>query len=121
MVEKFKKILEDFKEKGGVSLFAILKMDDLTDKWSVLVCASWIDSDEKRREAFILIRELIKKYMTNEEASNIARIGVMARDQHIVQELLENKAGEYIGGNGSVKINGNVVHEAYILESNKNT
>lgn len=115
MVEKFKTILEALRKKGSIILFAVLKMDDLTDKWSVLICASWITDEESRNNAFNEIRELIKRTMTPEERAAIARIVVASKEEHLIQELLENKPGTYIGE--QLKINGNVIHEAYILES----
>ena len=114
MVDKFKKILEEMKKQGTVTLFAILKMDDLTDKWSVLISAPWI-SDANRKQVFADIVGLIKKEMLPEEAANIARVLIVPEGNHLVSELLEQKR-DYIGGEGSVKINGNMVHEAYILE-----
>ncbi len=120
MVEKFKIILNRLKKQGEIFLFAILKMDELTDKWSVLLSAPWI-TEENRKDIFVDVRKLIKEIMTDEEAAGIARIVIAMKDEHLVQELLEKKAGDYIGGTESVKVNGNLVHEAYILESNKIT
>lgn len=118
MLEKFKKILENIKKKGNISLFSVLKMDDLTDKWSVFVCASWID-ESNRKEIFSDIIKLIKDNMTTEESTTIARIVIASKDDHLIQELLEFKSGSEIGGEQSVKVNGNLIHSGYILESNK--
>lgn len=118
MVEKFKKILTAIRAKGTISLFAILRMDDLTDKWTVLVSAPWED-EEKRREFFEELVDMIKQTMTEEEAASIARVLVSNKENHLVQKLLEQKAGAHIVG--AMEINGNLVHEAYILESNKGT
>src|SRR3990167_191685 len=96
MVDKFKKILEEMKKQGTVTLFAILKMDDLTDKWSVLISAPWI-SDANRKQVFADIVGLIKKEMLPEEAANIARVLIVPEGNHLVSELLEQKR-DYIGG-----------------------
>lgn len=117
MVEKFTSILDNFRAKGPITLFAIIKMDDLTDKWSVLICAPWISDEESKDRTFNEIRELIKKTLTPEEASSVARIVIGSRDEHLIQELLEQKPGAYI--DGPLKVNGNLIHEAHILESNK--
>ena len=43
MVEKFRQILvKILNEKGDINLFAILKMDEFTDRWTVLLSAPWI-------------------------------------------------------------------------------
>jgi hypothetical protein len=116
MVEKFKQILEELtKQKGEVSLFAILKMDEYTDKWTVIVSASWIDLKTKN-EIFSLMRDLMINKFTPEEMATIARLGIFPLNIHIVEELLKYKKGTII--DGDEKINGNIVHEAQILASN---
>lgn len=115
MVEKFKQILEELKvQKGELSLFAVLKMDEFTDKWTIIVSAPWITLSTKN-EIFALLRKLLIKKFTSEEMATIARLGIFPKDVHIVEELLKYKEGAII--NGSEKVNGNIVHEAYILAS----
>jgi len=118
MVETFKKILEEIKQKGAVTLFAVLKMDDLTDKWSVFLCAPWI-SEENRKEIFTDVINLLKKNMTAEELATVARVVISVKDDHLIQELLEFRNDSHIGGESSIKLNGNLIHDGYILESNK--
>lgn len=116
MVEKFKQILEELKsKKGQVDLFAMLKMDEYTDKWTVVISAKWIDTNTKN-EVFSLIRSLMIQKFTPEEMSTIARLGIFPNNEHIVQELLKYKTGAVISEDE--KINGNIVHNAHILVSN---
>jgi len=118
MVEKFRQILEEIKkQKGDVYLFAILKMDEFTDKWSVILSAPWINNNNVR-ENFVFLREIMIRNFSNEEMASIATLGVFTKDEHIIEELLKYKEGTMI--NEQVKINGNIIHEAYILASNSN-
>lgn len=118
MVEKFKQVLEEVrKQKGEVTLFAILKMDEFTDKWTVIVSASWIDQTTKD-DIFGFIRGLLINKFTPEEMATIARLGIFPQNMHIVEELLKYKEGTFI--NGDEKINGNIAHEAHILASKSN-
>ena len=117
MVDKFKTILDNLKKHGDVTLFAVLKMDNLTDKWSVLISATWINEDN-RKEIFNEIIELIKNTMSIEEAASVARVIIAPKEDPLVLGLLEYKTVDYIGGDEPIKINGNLVHEAHILESN---
>ena len=52
MVDKFNEIAVIIEnEKGRLSLFAVMKMDEYADKWSVVVSATWIN-DQNRNEIF---------------------------------------------------------------------
>lgn len=118
MVEKFKQLLEEIiKEKGNVYLFAILKMDEFTDKWTVILSAPWINNTNIR-DNFVYLRKIMIKSFNNEEMALIARLGVYTKDEHIVGELLKYNEGATI--NEEVKLNGSIIHEAHILASNSN-
>lgn len=117
MVDKFKKMLvEIIAAKGAVTLFAIMKMDDLTDKWSIIFAAPWAD-DAHRKEAFDFVFGLLPKYFNDEERTLVARIGIFDKNEHLIESLLQYKKDSFIE---SEKVNGNIVHQAYILESNSN-
>jgi len=117
MVDKFKKLLEEIETtKGKVVLFAITKMDELTDKWSIILCAQWADND-KQQEAFDFVFGLLLKYFGEEERNSIARIGIYHKNEHLIESLLQYKKDSIIENE---KINGNIVHLGYILESNAN-
>ncbi|MBU4210782.1 hypothetical protein KKC08_01635 [Patescibacteria group bacterium] len=116
MVKIFKEILEEIvSRKGEVNLFAILKMDEYTEKWTVILSAPWVN-DENTRECFLLLRTFMIKKFSREEMDKIARMGVFTKDEHIITELLKFKEGTVI--EEDEKINGNLVHEAHILASN---
>ena len=60
MVEKFKLILAEIKRtKGEVFLFGIMKMDEITDKWSVILSAPW--ASEGSEDSFKYLFDLILK------------------------------------------------------------
>lgn len=116
MVEKFKEILRIItSEKGEVSLFGMFKMDDITDKWSVILSAPWTESSEKD-DSFKYLTGLIQKSLSEEESNDIARVGIFSENEHLVQLLLEYKTGSRIQDE---KINGNIIHDGFILESKK--
>ncbi len=115
MVERFRLILDEIvRQKGPVRLFAILKMDELTDKWTVILSAPWV-IESTLRDDFIFLRNLMIVKFNNEEMATVARLGIFTKDEHIIEELLKYKEGSVI--EGDEKINGSVVHEAYILAS----
>jgi len=117
MVEKFKKLLQEIiQSRGDVSIFAVAKMDDLTGKWTVILCAPWSEN-EKQRDAFGFIFQLLPKYFTDEEKNSIARISIFGKNEHLIELLLKYKNGSVIENE---KVNGNLVHLAYILASNSN-
>lgn len=104
------------REKGDITLFALLKMDELTDKWSIVLCASWVNDETRAGEAFAYLRNIILEQITQDESASIARIGIFSKDEHLIKALLNYRTGAVI--QNDEKINGNIVHEGYILEAN---
>ena len=116
MVEKFKTILKEMiHEKGDVTFFGIVRMDDLVGKWSVILCAPWA-KETKEGGAFEYVLDLIKKDMDPREAASIARISIFPKEEHLIQLLLKFKKNAVIEDQ---KVNGNLIHQAYILASNQ--
>lgn len=116
MVDKFRDILQTVvKEKGKVTLFAIMKVDELTDKWSVILCAPWA-TETNLQEIFGYVKNLLDSKLIPEEKATIARIGIYQKNEYVTQSLLQFTEGTSI--KEDTKINGFVIHEAYILASN---
>lgn len=113
MVEKFKQILEKLKEKGEVSLFAVIKMDELADRWSIAISADWALED--RKKSFNEIFDIFTSVLNKEEWELIARIGLFDKNDHIAKVFLQFKEGTEI--KEVTQINGFTVYEAYILAS----
>jgi len=105
------------KEKGEVLMFAVLKMDEFLDKWTIILSADWV-TEENRENDFNYLRELLIESLTSEERSTIARIGVLAKSNHLVQLLLQLKTGTKISED--TRLNGNIIHEGNILVSSNN-
>jgi hypothetical protein len=117
MVEKFKKILNSVEaERGSVAIFALLKMDEFIDKWTVVISASWA-TDDNRAEVFELVRKKIIETLKPVEVAEIARIAIFPIDEHLIEELLQFKTDSVIENK---QINGNTVHSAYIIKSEEN-
>lgn len=116
MVDKLRQLLAEVeKKRGKVTLFSILKMDEFTDKWTVLLAASWVN-ETNRNEIFNEIVAFMKGVLTPEEQSSIARIGIFTADDHSIQPFLQYQTNTYI--KEDTKINGYMVHEAHIIETN---
>jgi hypothetical protein len=117
MVDKFKTILHNIESsKGSIALFALIKMDDFINKWTVVFSAAW-SNPENRTETFNMIREEITKIVTPEELEEIARLAIYYRGEHIVEELLKYQSGAVLENQ---KVNGNMVHYADIVKSDAN-
>ncbi|MDD4411791.1 MAG: hypothetical protein PHO58_04775 [Bacilli bacterium] len=115
MVEEFKKILNTLKEQDRpVWLFASLKMDEFIDGWSLVFSAPWIDQIDRDLELKNTL-EIVKNNIPDEKLSSISRIVFMSKEDHLVEELLKKSSGEEIKGE---KVNGNIIHEGYIIEAN---
>ena len=117
MVEKLKKVLSKLGEQHKeVWLFALLKMDEFVDKWSIIISAPW-STEENRDIEFQEIIVLLNNELSEEELYSIARIVFLKKDDHLIQELMKRSSGTELK---SEPINGNAVHEGYIIESNPN-
>lgn len=116
MVEKFQTILQRIEnQRGPVTLLALLKMDEVVDKWTVVFCAPWA-TDNNRADSFEAIRQEIINALTPEEIEEVARIGIFPQTDHLIQELLQYQSGTELKDK---KINGNYVHLARIIKSNR--
>ena len=99
-----------------VWLFACLKMDEFIDKWSLIISAPWINESNKDAE-FEGILNVVKQTLNSEQLSLIARIVLLDKDDHLIQELLKKNSGDEIR---EEKVNGNIIHSGFIVEANPN-
>ena len=115
MVEKLKKILAEIEvQRGPVSLFAILKMDAVVDKWVLVIGSEWID-DSNTKEVFETVRVSLLSKLSQEERATIARISVFNTTEHLIQELSTYKTGSDLSD--KTQINGNLIYEGFIIKS----
>lgn len=121
MVDKLKKILKEIKSnKGAVTVFAILKMDELTEKWSVVFSAPWV-SESNLTDTFNYLRGLLLKELDSEEVLTIARLSVYVNGEHLIQLItgaVSITDGDFVLKNS--QLNGYEIHEAHIFESTRN-
>lgn len=119
--ENYKKVLQRFVETNNnkpVVFFAALKMDELVDKWSILVSLDWVNN-ENRREVFSSMITAIQENLDAEELDEIARIVFYTPDEHLIGLFKEKfTEGQHI--KEDAKVNGNVIHEGYIIALKKN-
>ena len=107
------------KEKGDFYLFMILKKDEITDKWSVVVSAPWFNG-RNQKECFEYVARKITKNLSKDEITTIARVGLFLPNEHLI--MLVNGAVKIENCDAPVKfentqMNGFKIHEAYIYES----
>ncbi len=115
MVEKLKTILEKFKtDQKQVWLFAFLKMDEVIDKWSLVISAPWIN-ESNRNDQFEYILKTLRENLDQSDLLSIARVAILMKTDHLAEELLMKKSGDIIHDE---QINGNMIHEGHIIESN---
>ena len=117
-VEKFNNIFSKIKkEKGEMFLFMIMKTDEISDKWSVDISASWIDLNQKS-DVFAYLTNLIKENLNSDELSIIARIGIYEPGSTLVKLITEKYIiKEGINRIPEQNINGFLIHDAYIFQS----
>lgn len=115
MLEKLKTIILKLKANNkSVWVFACLKMDESFDKWTLVISAPWVN-ESNRREEFQNIINLLKKHLNDEELNSVAGVSFLSKDSYIIEELLKRRSGSKIKNE---RINGNMVYEGEILESN---
>jgi hypothetical protein len=120
ILENYKRVLASFVEKNNnqrVDLFAVLKMDDLIDKWSVLLAVDWI-TNENRQTVFSNIINSLQENLGKEEQDEIARVVFYSPNDDLIKLFFDKfSEGQYI--KEDAKVNGNVVHEGYIIALEK--
>ena len=66
LAKKLQKVeIEIAKEKGRLSLFALLLREESDDRWDLLVSASWVPSSE--RDALSYINDKLKCVLTEKD------------------------------------------------------
>lgn len=118
MVEKFNSILLEIqRDKGIVNVFAIIKMDEITEKWSVVFCAPWVEQ-QNGAEVFNYLRELLLRHLSSEEVSTISRLSIFSKNDPLIQLILRAVRVENSNVNLiDTTLNGFKIHEAHIFES----
>jgi hypothetical protein len=114
MVDKFIQILQRIEDsRGPVMLFVLAKMDDIVDKWSIIISAPWT-TPENRDSIFEEIRKAIIATLNSEELLEMSRLWIFQTHEHLVEELLKYRTGAILKDE---KVNGNTLHFAHIIKS----
>ena len=109
--EDFRALVDALKRNSKVSFFAILKMDDFTDKWSLLFSGPRLSDTDKKKELFEEIIPLI--YGAERlEREDVARIGLLPLTNHLVKVIRERPVGSSLRNE---RANGNFIHEGHVL------
>jgi len=73
-------------EKGPFNLFALLEREDLSDRWDLVVSASWASEDEVTLR---YLAQVISKELTPEEVTHLARIVVLKPEEDPVRAITQ--------------------------------
>lgn len=118
IIDKFKIILDKIeKKRGSTILFGLFKMDEITDKWTIIVSATWVNSNNFK-DIYFDLRDISSKVLNEREMLEVGRVGIFMVDNHLVEEILEKHDG-YGHEIKNEKINGNYIHEGYLLKVSK--
>jgi len=115
-INKFRTVLDSLETKrGSVALFALFKMDDITDRWTIILAADWVTREDYTR-IYTDLRKVSFEVLDERERAQIARIGIFPLNSHLVELTLDKFSGE----NREIrdeKINGNYIHYGYIFKA----
>jgi hypothetical protein len=112
--EKYIKLVEELRGIDYVKFFGVYKMDDITDRWSLLFGLTGVKNLDKRQKVFDRILLLIKKHLTKNDMQDIARIGLFSTTEHIIKDLMRFPDNIRVI---STKANGNYIHDGYTFIS----
>lgn len=117
-IDKLKNVLDALvKSRGAVSMFAALKMDDWTDKWSIIVAAPWV-RQTTFESVFDELRTLLIEQL-GDDMNTVARIGIFNDGEHFTKLMLDKyKTGDVI--REDQQVNGNLVHSGVVVYANVN-
>jgi hypothetical protein len=113
-LDKYTAMADELRGLKEVKFFAAIKMDDITDRWSLVFGLIGAKNLDKRKKVFDTIRKIIVANLDKEEMQNVARIGLFSTTDHLVKDLKRFPENELIS---KVKANGNFIHEGYVLIS----
>lgn len=72
-------------ERGEYNLFALFLREDSSNKWDILVSASWIDNNKE--EALKYLAQKVQKAFTKTELSQISRIVIIEENNPALPAL----------------------------------
>lgn len=113
--DKFEKIKDEIvSEKGAVTLFMLLKMEDKEDRWSVALSAPWADADT--HGSFDYLWKKLQKRLDENEKASLGTFMIIPSQAYAVDIYTEFKPGSIL--TDQVLKSGATVSSAIIVESN---
>src|SRR5215210_4805977 len=79
-------------EKGALNLFALLEREDLSDRWDLVVSASWAKQDET---TIRYLADVIKRYLSPGDMTLLSRVVVLDAGQDPVKAINESYQVEH--------------------------
>lgn len=102
-------------EKGSLNFFALLEREDLSDRWDVVVSASWAKHD---METLRYLADALKRHLTPVDMVRLARMVILDAAEDPIRSLTEAYDVEH----GEIELNnperfGLPVTHGYIITS----
>lgn len=112
MVEELNPLVEQIKSNDQILLFALLKMDEMTDRWTVIVSGDGLESIEDRKPLFEYMVKTLSEHQETLKKHDVARIGIFPLNSHLIEDLRKHPEGGKIENE---KANGNFIHKGHIF------
>ena len=101
MFKKLELLQKQLEEKGPVTLFLIAKMDEITDKWTLIYGAPWINENNIKRNFRFIWDFLIKELQ--EEINKLTTKDIIMQMMISLSSLAYKKMGIPVGINDKYK------------------
>jgi hypothetical protein len=93
LTEKVSKVEQDIAtERGPLNLFALLEREDLSDRWDLVVSASWAEQDETTLR---YLSAAIKRHLTPADMTLLSRVVVLDAHENPVRAINESYQVEH--------------------------
>jgi hypothetical protein len=73
-------------EKGPLNLFAVLEREDLSDRWDLVVSASWAKEDQATLR---YVGDIVSRYLAPQEVTFLSRIVILEPNENPVRAITE--------------------------------
>ena len=94
VVEKFGRLeLELAQERGDFVFFALFMLENVPDRWDLMISARWLDTDKRRAIRYLV--DQIKAKLGVEYLIRLSRIIVIDPDRAELQDLARSIAEEH--------------------------
>jgi len=121
LLEKFRTIEQDLsKQKGDFVLFALIELEEVQNKWDVVVSATWLEEGKKKDLDFV-IKQIQSKF-SNDEMMFLAKVVLLDPSEPFVKNITSVVSVK--GGSLEIKdsaFNNTFVKHAYVITSQKDS